>query len=197
MNILKRSLAFFLPLILFHPSVTLRAQQSDKIAAAALDKVLHHCSELEPVVDSERKRLGDRFETELLAYLGDDVDKHYWIACAVSGCSKQNDRALESLALLIELQALSLLQGKKDDTSLYTAVSLNVIAAVQSHHLGFRNLAITHKRQAQLLVTRRPILKGGFPAMSEGDWKIYDSLPGQPPIPKNPRTGTSRNNHGK
>ena len=156
------------------------AQDSDKIAAADIDKVLHHCSDLEPVIDRERNRLGTRFETELLAYLGNDVDKHYWVACAVSGCAKQNDRALESMALLIQLQALSLLEGKKEDKSLYTVVALHVLTAVQSHHLGFRNLAITHKRQAQSLVSRRPILKGGFPAMSEDDWKIYDSLPTQP-----------------
>jgi hypothetical protein len=170
------------------------AQESDKIAAAELDKVLHHCSQLEPVVEKERQRLGARFETELLNYLGNDVDKHYWIACGVSGCAKENGRALESLALLIELQALSLLQGKKDDTSLYTAVALNVIAAVQSQHLGFRNLAITHKTQAELLVTRRPILKGGFPAMSDDDWKIYDSLPKQSFVSKKPRSGTAKRN---
>ena len=30
--------------------------------------------------------------------------------------------------------------------------------------------------------SRRPILKGGFPAMSEEEWRIYDSLPTQPVI---------------
>lgn len=30
--------------------------------------------------NAERKRLGKQFETELLKYLGDDVEKHYWIS---------------------------------------------------------------------------------------------------------------------
>jgi hypothetical protein len=169
-------------LMIFVVSGAVRAQDSDKIAAADIDKVLRHCSDLEPIIDRERNRLGTRFEAELLAYLGNDVDKHYWVACAVSGCAKQNDRALESMALLIQLQALSILEGKKDDSSLYTVVALHVLTAVQSQHLGFLNLAIKHKRQAQSLVSRRPILKGGFPAMSEEEWKIYDSLPTQPAI---------------
>jgi hypothetical protein len=172
-------------------SSTALAQDSDKIAAADIDKVLHHCSDLEPVIDRERNRLGTRFEAELLAYLGSDVDKHYWVACAVSGCAKQNDRALESMALLIQLQALSLLEGKKDDHSLYTVVALHVLTAVQSQYLGFLNLAIKHKSQAQSLVSRRPILKGGFPAMSEEAWKIYDSLPTQPVISPKRRAGSS------
>jgi len=170
---------------------TVRAQEADKIAAAEIDKVLHHWSDLEPVIDRERNRLGTRFEAELLAYLGNDVDKHYWVACGVSGCAKQKDRALESMALLIQLQALSLLEGKKDDHSLYTVVALHVLTAVQSQHLRFLNLAITHKRQAESLVSRRPILKGGFPAMSEEEWRIYDSLPTQPVISAKRRGSSS------
>ena len=169
---------------------TVRAQEPDKIAAAEIDKVLHHCSDLEPVIDRERNRLGPRFEAELLAYLGNDVDKHYWVACAISGCAKENGRALESTALLIQLQALSLLEGKKDDHSLYTVVALHVLTAVQSQHLGFLNLAIKHKKQAQSLVSRRPILKGGFPALSEEEWKIYDSLPTLPVSSTKRRAGS-------
>src|SRR5688572_12017984 len=30
--------------------------------------------------DKERRRLGDRFESELLKYVAGDPEKHYWIA---------------------------------------------------------------------------------------------------------------------
>jgi hypothetical protein len=191
---MKVYLSVFIILVI---ACSISAQEADKIAAAAIDKRLHHCEDLGTVIESERKRLGVRFETELLTYLGTDVDKHYWIACAVSGCSKQDDRALESLSLLIKLQALSLLEGKKDDDSLYAAVALHVISAVQSQHLGFQSMAITQKSQAESLVSRRPILKGGFPAMSKDDWTIYDSLPRQPLNSAKARNRTFKNNSKK
>jgi hypothetical protein len=37
-------------------------------------------SRLSAVFDSERRQLGDRFEAELLKWLGQDPERHYWIS---------------------------------------------------------------------------------------------------------------------
>jgi hypothetical protein len=45
------------------------AQELDKEAAAAFDKLINHCSDSASVIAGERKRMGNKFETELLRYL--------------------------------------------------------------------------------------------------------------------------------
>lgn len=171
---------------------SVHAQAPDRAAASAFDKLGRHCDDAANVIDSERKRLGARFEAELLAYLGNDIDKHYWIACCLSSCYQTQDRALESLSLLIRLQALSLLRYKKDQHNLYTVVALHVLSAVQSEHLGFHGLALTHKSQAESLVSAKPILKGAYPTLSNDDWKLYDSLPTPPVVTEKARVRAAK-----
>jgi hypothetical protein len=156
------------------------AQVPDKAAPSAFATLIGRCEGTPAVIEGERKRLGARIEAELLAYLGKDVEKHYWIGGCISSCYQPGDRALQSLALLIEQQALSLLRGTGDEASLDKAVGLHVFAAVQSERLGFHGLAISHKTQAEALVAENPILDGGYPAMSADGWKTYQSLPKQP-----------------
>lgn len=162
------------------------AQESDK-PGSGFERLARICDDAASIIDSERMRLGAAFEKELLSYLGDDVEKHDRISCHITRCcTKRNDGSLELLSLMIRQQALSLLRNKKDDHSLYTTVSLHIAAAVQSEELGFHALAIAHKSEADGLVSKRPILKGGFPAMSKEEWELFDSLPKQPLISKTP-----------
>jgi len=63
-----------------------------------------------------RKRLGDRFEPELMKYLGQDLEKHYWISSFLEAPTYlQGAPPLPHLSLLIKQQALALLEGKEDD----------------------------------------------------------------------------------
>ncbi|HKR58957.1 MAG TPA: hypothetical protein VJS64_04430 [Pyrinomonadaceae bacterium] len=160
------------------------AQESDK-PASGFERLARSCDDAASVIDSERIRLGATFEKELVRYLADDVEKHYQIACHITSCcTKRKDTSLELLSLMIKQQALSLLRDKKDDHNLYTTVALHISSAVQSEQLGFHSLAIAHKSEAEWLVSKRPILKGGFPAMEKEEWELYDSLPKQPFISK-------------
>jgi hypothetical protein len=168
-----------LPFVLLCASSAL-AQETGAVSPG-FDKAVHSCSQAESVIAVERKRLGSQFEKGLLAYLGEDVDKHYWMACALSGCCREtNDRSLESLSLLVMHQGLSLLRNKTDEDSLYPTVSFRILAAIQSELLGFHPLAIAHKSEAESLMRAKPILKGGFPAMSKREYEVYDSLPIRP-----------------
>jgi hypothetical protein len=161
-------------------------QESPK-PPAGFERLVQSCDDAQSVIDSERLRLGANFEKELLKYLGDDVEKHYRAAGHVSSCCrKQDDKSLDLLSLTIMQQALSLLSDKKDDHSLYTIVALRILSAVQSEQLGFHILAVAHKSEAEKLVTQRPILRGGFPAMEKEEWELYDSLPKRPLVSKTP-----------
>lgn len=155
-------------------------QESKEPTLSGFETLVRRCEDAESVVDSERKRLGAKFEKDLLTYLGDDAEKHFKVACNLSNCCrKENDNSLELLSLLIRQQALSLLHKKTDQHSLYQKVTLHMLAAVQSEQLGFHTLAIAHKSEAEWLVSWRPILRGGFPALTEEGWKLYESLPKQ------------------
>jgi TonB family protein len=127
-----------------------------------------------------RKRLGDKFELELMKYLGKDLEKHYWISAFLEAPHYlQGATPLSHLSLLIQQQALALLEGKEDDQSLSNIVRLNVTAAVLSEQLGLRKLAASHKVRAERLFQKKPELGGSFPAMYEEEHQIYKSLPPQ------------------
>jgi len=174
-----------LPLLILRAAHSSFAQQSNPPLSSRFEKLGHSCGDDDDIIGAERIRLGDQFEKQLLTYLGEDVEKHYWMACSLSSCCRQKpDRSLESLSLLIREQALLLLRRKTDEGSLYQTVALHVLAAVQSEQLGLHSLAIAHKSEAEWLMSERPILRGGWPAMSKADNQIFDSLPRQPLLSK-------------
>lgn len=76
-------LSLLLLIVLFNSSSAL-AQESAK-PVSEFDKLAYHCADVPDVIEAQRKRLGDRFEAELLKYLGSDVDKHYWVSCSLTG----------------------------------------------------------------------------------------------------------------
>ncbi len=88
---------------------------------------------LSEVFNSERIRLGDSFESELWKYLGDDADKHFWIALFITAKSYLHGSSpLPELANAIREKALVLLNGKTDESSLgrkYTVLREMAIAA--------------------------------------------------------------------
>src|SRR5262249_10269531 len=127
-----------------------------------------------------RKRLGDRFEPELMKYLGQDLEKHYWISAFLEAPTYlQGATPLPHLSLLIKQQALSLLEGKEDNQSLSDTVRLSVTAAVLSEQLGLHELAVSHKVKAERLIRKETELGASFPAMVEEERKLYESLPAQ------------------
>ena len=162
-------------------------QQSTSSSFAELDNQLksqggwgrdnQHLAEL---FNIGRKRLGDRFEPELMKYLGQDLEKHYWISSFLEAPTYlQGAPPLPHLSLLIKQQALALLEGKEDEESLSNIVRLSVTAAVLSEQLGLREQATSHKAKAERLIQKKPELGGSFPAMYEEEHKLYKSLPPQ------------------
>lgn len=127
--------------------------------------------------NAERQRLGVKFESELLKYLGTDVEKHYWISSFLESQSYlQGNPPLPYLSLLIKQQGLALCTGKGDQQSKHFTVGLGVTAAVLSEQLGLGELAKYYKATAERLITEDADLKGSFPAMDENEHKIYDRI---------------------
>jgi TonB family protein len=160
-------------------------QQSENSPFAELDNRLKRQNgwwrdnqRLAELFNIGRKRLGDRFEPELMKYLGQDPEKHYWISLFLEVPDYlQGQTPLPHLSLLIRQQALAILEGKEDRESLSQTVSLSVIAAVLSEKLGLRELATSHKAKAERLIQNKLELGASFPAMYEEEHKLYKSLP--------------------
>jgi TonB family protein len=134
--------------------------------------------QLSAVFDSERRRLGDKFETELLKWLGNDVEKHYWISAFLEADSYlHGSKRLPQLSLLVMEQGLSLARGKTDEKSEGHVVSLNISAATLSAELGLSSLAVSHKNEAEAFLRSNSDLIAFVPAMHEADQRRYDSIP--------------------
>src|SRR5688500_10123453 len=132
---------------------------------------------LSRVFDSERRRLGPQFESELTKWLGTDPEKHYWVSGFLDWESYlHGNKRLPELSLLIKEQGLSLVRGKNDDQSLGYVIGLSITAAILSDELGLKPLAISHKADAETLLQLNPSLVGHITAMSEQERKRYDTI---------------------
>ena len=126
----------------------------------------------------ERKRLGEQFEPELMKYLGQDLEKHYWISTYLEAeYYLKGATPLPQLSLLIKHQSLVLLEGKEDFASLSNVMRFSVSAAVLSERLGFYQLAVSHKMRAEHLALKNPDLKTSIPAITEEEQQLYEALP--------------------
>ena len=176
--------AYFIAAILFS-AVVVQAQQPDDAPFAVMDKLVKEKpmvwagdkQRLSTIFDDERKRLGDQFEPELLKWLGNDPEKHYWVSAFIE-CEDylHGNKRLPQLSLLIKQQGLALVQGKKDVQSRGYVVGLSITAAVLSEELGLGPLAVFYKSQAENLRARDSEMGGYVPALSKEEWDRYDAI---------------------
>lgn len=154
---------------------------------------------LSALFDSERRRLGDKFESELLKWLGEDHERHYWISFFLEADSYlHGNKRLPYLSLLVKGQGLSLVRNKNDEESQGYVVSLSISAAALSAELGFWSLATSYKDEGETLLKRNPDLSAFVPAMSEAERRLYDSIKSSvaPPIVADPNPPPKARVHG-
>jgi TonB family protein len=145
-------------------------------------------SQLSSVFNSERRQLGDKFEAELLKWLGNDVEKHYWISFYLEDNGYlQGNKRLPHLALLVKEQGLSLAREKTDEESQGYVVGLSVTAATLSAELGLSSLASSYKNEAETLLKSNPDLSAHVPAMYEAERARYDAIPSRVIAPRKER----------
>ena len=181
---MTKQISFSLPLLLLCVCV-LHAQQAGEAPFASLDKAVQaerggfagDKSRLSKVFDAERKRLGGRFENELVKWLGTDPEKHYWISSFLKAESYlHGSKPLPHLSLLVKQQGIALVQGKDDEDSRGYVVQLGITAAILSDELGFHTLASAYKDQAERLLQSDPKLSAFVPAVSTADRVRYDEI---------------------
>lgn len=171
-------------LLVLNPAFALHAQTSSQ-PFASLERAVKaerggwtgDHTRLSAAFDSERRQLGDKFESELLKWLGQDAEKHYWISFFLEDKSYlQGNKRLPHLALLVKEQGLRLLRKKSDEESQGYVVGLSITAAALSAELGFWSLATSYKDEAETLLKKNPDLNADVPALYEAERRLYDSI---------------------
>jgi TonB family protein len=127
--------------------------------------------------NDERKRLGSRFEPELMKYIRGDVEKHYWISFFLEDSSYlHGNTPLPQLSLLVKEEGLALARKGTDEESLDYTISLSVTAAVLAQQLGLTELAAAHKGEAERLLATIEDAGVYFPAISDEERRLYRSI---------------------
>jgi hypothetical protein len=127
--------------------------------------------------NTERARLGGRFEKELLVFLDEDSKKHRRIPRYIDAGEPR-----PYLGICILEQGLAICRGKMglDAEAKLDAeaelVSLSINVSVRCEKAGLHVLAVSHKKEAEALLAAKPILQGARPAMDPGEQKVYEAI---------------------
>lgn len=166
-------------------AVVLHAQETGHTPFIFLDNELATAGQgwsgdkagLSKIFDNERRRLGTRFESELLKWLASAPEKHYWISLFIDWESYlHGNKRLPELSLLIKQQGLTLVNRPYDDDAKRLVIGLSITAAILSDELGLEALARFYKYQAEDLLRGDPSLSRHVPAVSEAERRRYDEI---------------------
>lgn len=134
---------------------------------------------LSKIFNQERIRLGDKFETELWRYIGDDIEKHYWLNSFVESDSYlHGNKSLPELAFEIRRKGLDLLNKKDNKRNLGRKVTLNREQAIYYHNVGKRDLAIKSKNIAEVILKENDELSAYVAGFTRLNKCIYSNLEG-------------------
>jgi len=134
--------------------------------------------------NAERKRLGESFQRELLKYVGENVQRHYWCAAFLTTYSDIGTTPpMPELALLLLEQGITLCRASLSHSrNKEDLVTLSVSAALLSQQLGLSVQAKHHRARAEHLVEEDPHLAGAWPVQSQANRKIFNSIPYEPKV---------------
>lgn len=137
-------------------------------------------SKLSKVFQDERNRLGKDFESELWKYLGDDADKHFWIAAFLTSSSYlHGNPAMPELAFQIRTRNLKLLEGRTDDRSRGRAVSINRHLAISAKLEGKQTDAIMYRDKAKAILAKdRDGLRAYVSGQTDFSRCVYENIEG-------------------
>ncbi|HEX8287836.1 MAG TPA: energy transducer TonB [Pyrinomonadaceae bacterium] len=129
------------------------------------------------IFNQERNHLSDNFETELWKYLGDDIEKYYWLNLFVESESYlHGNKPLPELAFKIRQKGLELIEKKNDKKSLGRKVTLNRKQAIYYHNIEKRDLAISSRTIAENILKENNEISAYVGGMSRLDKCIYSNL---------------------
>jgi len=125
-----------------------------------------------------RRACGRTFQRDLLMFVGDDPEKHYWCATYLSSEGYLHGELPDfNLAIILYLQASEICQAKKKaDGGSMPTIETNYCGAVLCQKQGFPTLAKAMKRRVKKALGENPALAGSFPSMKRSDQEIYSSI---------------------
>lgn len=132
---------------------------------------------LAAIFNQERIRLGENFEPELWKYLGEDVEKYYWISFfLVWKGYLQGNKPLPELAFKIRQSGVELIGNTADKENLGRKITFLRDMAVASYLSGKHHLAVKYKKQAALIFKKYDDIGAYVGATTEFENCIYDNL---------------------
>ncbi len=139
---------------------------------------MQNSAELRRLFGEERKRLGGRFEEEMIRLAGEDFDRNYFCATALKlGDYPGGARPMPEMALLMYQQALALCETEVDKDIRPSVIATSALAAIVSRKLELTALASSHKRRAESLIDEFDVPRWRlFPVVSRENYKIYESI---------------------
>jgi TonB family protein len=140
---------------------------------------------LSTVFNQERIRLGENFETELLKYLGNDVEKHYWIGTFLESESYlHGSKPLPDLALKVWQNAHALIGEKTDEKSLGVKFKISVLSSILAMKVEKYDLAVSFKKDAEQITNSGFNTGIYFPGLSVYERCLYQNVGGDTDVCK-------------
>ena len=146
--------------------------------------------EIVRLFNQERVRLGESFEAELWKYLGDDIEKHYWISAFLDWKEYlHGNKPLPELSFKIRQRGVELIGDTEDLERLGEKITFLRDLAVASYLAGKRDTAIEYKKQATPIFEKYYDQIGAYiGANSEYENCVYENLEKDPRICGNDNT---------
>jgi hypothetical protein len=139
--------------------------------------------EIVTLFNRERVRLGENFEKELWKYLGEDLDKHYWISSFIEWEGYlQGNPPLPELAFKIKLRGVGLIGETDDKPKLGAKITFLRDLAVASYRAGNLKQALKYKKQAAPLYRKSDDIGAYVGATTEFENCLYNNLEKDPKI---------------
>lgn len=133
--------------------------------------------------NQERVKLGENFEAELWKYLGEDVEKYYWISSFLDWKGYlHGSKPLPELAFKIRQRGVEIIGNTEDKENLGRKLTFLRDLAIASYLSGRRDLAIEYKKQATPIYEKYDDIGAYVGATTKFDYCIYNNLEKDPNI---------------
>lgn len=132
------------------------------------------------VFQEVRNSLKDSFESELLKYIKNDLTRTYWCGIFLGYQENLNKNDVKLKLKIYETGIAVKTFPKSENSKLQNAVArqitMMIVAALLYKKTGNTKRAKELKRDVGRVFAKYPVYEGAFPAMTEEDSKIYESL---------------------
>ncbi len=130
---------------------------------------------LAAALEKDRARLGPNFQSQVMRFVGADVEAAYWIACFLGTYPElEGEKRRFELAVLVYTQGIAVCEAEARPCG--DIVSLKICAAIAAQRVGLTALAAIYKYHVRTRYKEDRFV-GTTPALDEADRKVYESIP--------------------